>query len=233
MSWVAWRQYRAQAVIAAALLAAFAAAILVDGFQIAAHWHAILATCAGDSACLHQEPAPTLANGVVSDLPYLSLAVPVVLGMLWGAPLVAHELETRTSDFAWAPSVTRTRWLAVKAGLLLLAALVRGGAQSGRRQQDRAVLVGGLGFAGQRAACLLPATARRPAVKERLAVRHVLVHASERLARVDHLSARRPLLAVPGHRDRDLRPAGGGADRGRGRHRSQAGRIACYGCAGK
>jgi len=130
VSWVAWRQYRSQAVIAAALLAAFAAAILVDGFQIAAHWHAILLACAGNSACLHQEPAPTLVNGLVSDLPYLSLIVPAILGMLWGAPLVAHELETRTSDFAWAQSVTRTRWLAVKAGLLLLAAVVCGGVVS-------------------------------------------------------------------------------------------------------
>jgi len=50
-----------------------------------------------------------------------------VLGTLWGAPLVAHELESRSSDFAWAQSVTRTRWLAVKVGWLLLAAAVWGG----------------------------------------------------------------------------------------------------------
>ena len=65
---------------------------------------------------------------MVSDLPYLCLLVPAVLGMLWGAPLVAHELESRTSDFAWAQSVTRTRWLTVKAGWLLLAAAACGGA---------------------------------------------------------------------------------------------------------
>jgi hypothetical protein len=53
--------------------------------------------------------------------------VPAVLGALWGAPLVAHELESRTSDFAWAQSVTRTRWLAVKVGWLLLAAAACGG----------------------------------------------------------------------------------------------------------
>jgi hypothetical protein len=126
MTWLVWRQYRAQGAIAFALLAAAAAVILVDGFQIASHWHSILVTCSGNSACLHQQ-AP-LVNGVVSDLPYLSLIVPAVLGMLWGAPLVAHELESRTSDFAWAQSVTRTRWLAVKAGWLLLAAAVCGGA---------------------------------------------------------------------------------------------------------
>jgi len=53
--------------------------------------------------------------------------VPVVLGLLWGAPLVAHELEARTSDFAWTQSVTRMRWLTAKAGALLLAAAACGG----------------------------------------------------------------------------------------------------------
>ncbi len=125
MTWLVWRQYRAQGAIAAVLLAAAAAVILVDGFQIASRWHSILVTCAGNSACLQQQ-AP-LVNGVVSDLPYISLLVPVVLGMLCGAPLVAHEIEARTSDFAWMQSITRTRWLTVKAGWLLLAAAAVGG----------------------------------------------------------------------------------------------------------
>jgi len=126
MTWLVWRQYRAQGAIAAALLAAAAAVILADGFQIASHWHSILVTCSGNSTCLEQQGP--LVNGVVSDLPYLSLVVPAVLGMLWGAPLVAHELEARTSDFAWTQSVTRTRWLTVKTGWLLLAAAACGGA---------------------------------------------------------------------------------------------------------
>jgi hypothetical protein len=126
MTWVVWRQYRASGAIALALLAALAAVIIADGVQIAARWHSVLAACAGNSACVQQQPA--LVNGVVSDLPYLCLIVPAVLGMLWGAPLVAHELESRTSDFAWAQSVTRARWLAVKVGWLLLAAAACGGA---------------------------------------------------------------------------------------------------------
>jgi hypothetical protein len=126
MTWLVWRQYRAQAVIAAVLLAAAAAGILTDGFQIASHWHSILAACSGNSACLQRQTP--LVNGVVGDLPYLILIVPAVLGILWGAPLVAHELETRTSDFAWTQSVTRTRWLTAKAGWLLLAAAACGGA---------------------------------------------------------------------------------------------------------
>ena len=128
MTWLVWRQYRAQAAIAAALLAALAAVIVLDGFAIASRWHSALVACAGNSGCLQQQP--DLVNGVVSDLPYVALVVPVVLGMLWGAPLVASELEARTSDFAWTQSVSRTRWLAVKAGWLLLAAAACGGAVS-------------------------------------------------------------------------------------------------------
>ena len=126
MTWLVWRQYRVQGAIAFALLAAFAAVILVNGFAIASHWHSILVTCKGNSACPRQQQL--LAIGLLSDLPYVSLIVPAILGLLWGAPLVAHELESRTTDFAWAQSVTRTRWLAVKAGWLLLAAAACGGA---------------------------------------------------------------------------------------------------------
>jgi hypothetical protein len=123
MTWLVWRQYRAQGAIASVLLAAAAAVILVSGFQMASHWHSMLVACAGNGGCLEQP----LVSGVMSDLPYISLIVPVVLGMLWGAPLVAHEIESRTSDFAWAQSVTRTHWLTVKAGWLLLAAAACGG----------------------------------------------------------------------------------------------------------
>jgi len=126
MSWVVWRQYRVSATITVALLAAFAAVIVVDGVQVASRWHSVVVACAGSSSCLQQQ-AP-LVNGVISDLPYISLIVPIALGMLWGAPLVAHEIESRTTDFAWSQTITRTRWLAVKVGWLLLAAVACGGA---------------------------------------------------------------------------------------------------------
>ena len=126
MTWLVWRQYRAQGAIAFALLAAFGAVILADGFQIASHWHSMLASMLGEQ----RMPATAAAAGQRrgGDLPLLGLIVPAVLGMLWGAPLVAHELESRTSDFAWAQSVTQRRWLTVKAGWLLLAAAACGGA---------------------------------------------------------------------------------------------------------
>src|SRR6202042_1827298 len=51
------------------------------------------------------------------------LFAPAVIGLFWGAPLIARELETGTSALAWNQSVTRTRWLAVKLAAGGLAAM--------------------------------------------------------------------------------------------------------------
>jgi hypothetical protein len=128
MTWLVWRQYRAQGAIALALLAAFAAVLVVTGLRIASQWHSLATACtahaAGASGCLNV----SLGGSHAHDLIVLTTIVPAVLGFLWGAPLVAQELETGTVNFAWAQTVTRTRWLTVKAGWLLLAAALWGGA---------------------------------------------------------------------------------------------------------
>ena len=46
---------------------------------------------------------------------------PAVLGIFWGAPLVARELETGTYRLVWNQSVTRGHWLATKLGLSVVA----------------------------------------------------------------------------------------------------------------
>jgi ABC-type transport system involved in multi-copper enzyme maturation permease subunit len=57
----------------------------------------------------------------------LLIAVPAILGMFWGAPLVAREFETGTYRMIWTQSVSRARWLGVKlAGAALAGLLVTG-----------------------------------------------------------------------------------------------------------
>jgi hypothetical protein len=73
----------------------------------------------------------TLGGGAVGGLTVLTMIVPLVFGMFWGAPAVAREWETGTIQFAWMQSVTRRRWLTVKVGWPLLAAAVFGGAVGG------------------------------------------------------------------------------------------------------
>lgn len=131
MSWLIWRLYRAQAAITALLLAAFAALLLVTGVQVAAQWHSALITCTQSHTCGTLPDTLFLGSHAVGFLVIMTLGVPAILGMLCGAPLVAHEFETGTSQFAWTQSITRRRWLAVKTGWLLLAAAAVGAFVSG------------------------------------------------------------------------------------------------------
>ena len=48
----------------------------------------------------------------------LVIAVPGLIGVFWGAPLVAREFETGTFRLAWTQGISRTRWLAVKLGVV-------------------------------------------------------------------------------------------------------------------
>ena len=128
MSWVVWRQYRAAAAITAALVAAFAALIVVTGVQAASQWHAALGACTASHSCGNLSSSSLfLGSHAVGFLIIMTLGVPAVLGILVGAPLLAHEFETGTAQYAWTQSVTRRRWLAVKAGWPLLAAAAIGG----------------------------------------------------------------------------------------------------------
>jgi hypothetical protein len=48
----------------------------------------------------------------------LVTAVPGLIGIFWGAPLMAREFETGTFRLAWTQGISRTRWLAVKLGVV-------------------------------------------------------------------------------------------------------------------
>jgi hypothetical protein len=132
MTFLVWRQYRLQWAIALALLAAFAAVELIDGFHMASQWHTLLTTCPAATAA--QAGPPCLGGKIVSvignDFRILSVMVPAILGIFWGAPLIAHEMEAGTTTFAWTQGITRTRWLVAKVGILLLSAAVWAGAVS-------------------------------------------------------------------------------------------------------
>jgi hypothetical protein len=130
MTWVTWRQYRYQGALAAALLAALAAVLLITGLHAAWVWHSALAGCAKDGSCGGLAGTLSLGSPAVTALVVATSAVPLLAGLFWGAPMVAHELETGTNQFAWTQSITRRRWLAVRTGWLLLAAAVLAGAVS-------------------------------------------------------------------------------------------------------
>jgi len=124
-----WLQFRAQALTAAAALAAFAVLLAATGPHLASLYAASgIPGCQGASC---ENLATTYLQDLKADgdawVYLISVAsillAPAVIGLFWGAPLIAHELETGTSALAWTQSITRTRWLAVKLTVGGLAAM--------------------------------------------------------------------------------------------------------------
>ncbi|HUD77996.1 MAG TPA: hypothetical protein VMR00_09120 [Streptosporangiaceae bacterium] len=128
MTWVVWRLYRTPVIVAAAALAVFAVLLLITGLQVASEYHNALQTCTATRTCGDLQSVLNLGGSPGNIFVSLSVAVPALLGLFWGAPMVAREIESGTSQFAWVQSVTRSRWLAAKTGWLVLAAAVWGGA---------------------------------------------------------------------------------------------------------
>ena len=132
MTWLTWRQFRAQAIAAAAFLAVLAALLAVTGPYMAHLYDSSgLQTCTGVSC---QPLTLTFSNKLpwfdtvlyLIGLGIMFLA-PAVIGVFWGAPLITHEIEARTLPLTWNQSVTKTRWLAVKLGLVGLAGVATAG----------------------------------------------------------------------------------------------------------
>jgi hypothetical protein len=96
----AWRQARAQNATAATAIAVVAV---------------IAALASRDDSTLR------LWLGV------LVVVVPGIVGMFWGAPLVARELEDGTFRLAWTQSVTRARWLSARLAVTGLASMAVAG----------------------------------------------------------------------------------------------------------
>jgi hypothetical protein len=46
------------------------------------------------------------------------LIVPLLVGLFWGAPVVAREIEHDTHRLLWTQGISRRRWALAKAGLL-------------------------------------------------------------------------------------------------------------------
>ncbi len=131
MTWVVWRQHRYQAYYGVAALAAFAVLMLITGVQMASQYHSELTLCAASHSCGNLASTLNLEAPGLSAVVTLTVVVPCLLGVFWGGPLVAREFETGTGQFAWMQSISRTRWLIVTIGWVVLAAAAWGGAVSG------------------------------------------------------------------------------------------------------
>ena len=124
--WVTWRQHRVALAGVAVLLGGLGLYLLIMGLKIHNDYASVL-SChpAHSAACLtlsdmfnrHYYPFAQVFSVFL-------LAVPVLVGVFVGAPVLARELETGTFRFAWTQGAGRTRWAIAKLGLLAVAVTV-------------------------------------------------------------------------------------------------------------
>jgi hypothetical protein len=137
MIWLTWRQHRRQALFAVVGLAVLAAGLVPTGL-----WMHDTFADTGLAACLRDlGPAETVRTSAVLAcdsgaedfynahggllLPAVLLVLlPLLVGLFFGAPLVAREVEQGTHRLVWTQGVTRLRWALVKFGLIAAGAVV-------------------------------------------------------------------------------------------------------------
>jgi hypothetical protein len=124
----AWIQARIQTLIVAAVLAVMAVVLAISGPHLVHLYNTTVAGCSARGDCpgaisqyLNNDSTLRTWLGV------LVVAGPGILGVFWGAPMVARELEAGTFRLAWTQSVTRTRWLVIKLSLVGLASMTAAG----------------------------------------------------------------------------------------------------------
>jgi hypothetical protein len=115
---LAWRQFRTEAAVAAVGLVGVATVLAVTGPHLVRVFAADPREVVGTYHALQIAMAALL------------LVVPALLGLFFGAPLVARELETGSFRLAWTQSVSRSRWLIVKFALVGAAASAAAGVLS-------------------------------------------------------------------------------------------------------
>ena len=113
--WLTWRQFRTQAVVVFGLLVIVAVALAVTGPHLVHLYDTTVKPCASHDDCATVTDAFLKNDRLLQQLGQVVLVVPALIGIFWGAPLVARELENGTFRLVWTQSVSRTRWLATEA----------------------------------------------------------------------------------------------------------------------
>lgn len=128
MIWLTWRQHRKQALYTVIALAALAAIMLPTGLAMHdAFTNSGLAACLaklGTARLISGDDCNTLSqqfSNQFSGMTFVGILfviLPVFVGLFFGAPLVAREVEHGTHRLVWTQGVSRRRWALTKFGLI-------------------------------------------------------------------------------------------------------------------
>jgi ABC-type transport system involved in multi-copper enzyme maturation permease subunit len=110
---LSWRQFRAQTIVAVGALVAVAILFIVTRGHLD-HIYGVVAACAANAQCSGANFRPNEIDRLLELVATVLVVVPALVGVFWGAPLIAREFENGTHRLAWTQSVTRTKWLAAK-----------------------------------------------------------------------------------------------------------------------
>lgn len=134
MLWMTWRQFRAQTQVAVVALAVTAATLALAGMHLTRLYDTSgVPVCQprGDCGAARQNFLTQVNSSLGNHLPLLFgtalVAVPAIIGIFWGAPLLTRELEAGTHRLAWTQGITRTRWLAVNLTVIGIASMTAAG----------------------------------------------------------------------------------------------------------
>jgi hypothetical protein len=128
---LAWRQFRGQAAVGAIGLVLVTIVIALTGPHLVHLYNTTVATCGKHGDCSTVTTTLLANDGTLRAwLGILVVATPGIIGLFWGAPLVARELEAGTHRLVWAQSVTRARWLAIRFGVTCLGGMLIAGVLS-------------------------------------------------------------------------------------------------------
>ena len=128
MNQLIWRLHRNQVYFAAAGFFVLAILLIITGVTMANDYHAFFRTCAATQSCADGQGQLFSGDGAIMDIVNLTIAAPLLLGLFWGAPLVAKDFEDGTHNLVWTQGVTRRHWLRTNVIWLLLAAGLWGAA---------------------------------------------------------------------------------------------------------
>ena len=121
---LAWRLHRWELIFVAVACIGLAAGAGVLAYEM----RAMLATCdpgpADAMSCTSPYRFQDSHSGRVSLLTTMGTALPFVMGLVLGVPLVAREVEHRTAHLAWSLSGSRLRWLLLRVAPLAIVALL-------------------------------------------------------------------------------------------------------------
>jgi hypothetical protein len=118
MIWLTWRQHRRQALFTVLGLAVLAAFVVPTGLAMRHAFTRLgLAGCLA-TGCGHKLDQFTTTYGSLPLVSVLLLVVPLLIGLFWGAPVIAREVEQGTHRMIWTQGISRRRWVLTKAALL-------------------------------------------------------------------------------------------------------------------